>query len=64
MNVASKYLSDLQAGRETVNIFLKSGIKLIGEIKDFDNEAILLSHGIASQLIFRSAISTVQPKNA
>ncbi|MCH2354489.1 MAG: RNA chaperone Hfq, partial [Pseudomonadales bacterium] len=43
-----------------VSIYLVNGIKLQGEIEAFDQYVVLLRNTV-SQMIFKHAISTVQP---
>ena len=49
-----------------VNLYLCSGIKLMGLLQSHDIDVIVLADGIddpdpVSQLIYKSAISTIQP---
>ncbi|MEX1237341.1 MAG: RNA chaperone Hfq, partial [Pseudomonadales bacterium] len=46
--------------RIPVSIYLVSGIKLQGQIESFDQFVILLRNTV-SQMIYKSAISTVVP---
>lgn len=54
------FLNALRKDRVPVSIFLVSGIKLQGQIEAFDQFVILLKNTV-SQLIYKSAISTVVP---
>ncbi|MBB5443136.1 RNA chaperone Hfq [Paraburkholderia sp. WSM4177] len=38
-----------------------NGIRLSGQLADFDQFAVLLESGLAAQLVFKHAISTVLP---
>ena len=54
------FLNALRRDRIPVSIYLVSGIKLQGQIESFDQFVILLRNTV-SQMIYKSAISTVVP---
>jgi host factor-I protein len=54
------YLGTLQKEKVPVSIYLVSGIKLQGQIDDFDQFVIILKNNV-SQMIYKHAISTVVP---
>ena len=54
------FLNTLRKDRIPVSIFLVNGIKLQGQIESFDQFVILLRNTV-SQMIYKSAISTVVP---
>ena len=54
------YLSTLRKEQIPVSIYLVNGIKLQGQIEAFDQYVVLLRNAV-SQMIFKHAISTVQP---
>lgn len=54
------FLNALRKDRVPVSIYLVSGIKLQGQIESFDQFVILLRNTV-SQMIYKSAISTVVP---
>ncbi len=54
------FLNALRKDRVPVSIYLVSGIKLQGQIEAFDQFVILLRNTV-SQMIYKSAISTVVP---
>ena len=54
------FLNALRKDRIPVSIYLISGIKLQGQIESFDQFVILLRSTV-SQMIYKSAISTVVP---
>ena len=54
------FLIALRKERIPVSIYLVSGIKLQGEIESFDQFVVLLRNTV-SQMIYKSAISTVVP---
>lgn len=61
-NMSEAFLQALKNTACTVNVFLTSGIKLTGTIKEFDNIAILMT-GQTTQLIYKHSISTIQQEN-
>ncbi|MFP6797307.1 MAG: RNA chaperone Hfq [Pseudomonadales bacterium] len=54
------YLNALRKEQIPVSIYLVNGIKLQGQIEAFDQYVVLLRNAV-SQMIFKHAISTVQP---
>ena len=54
------FLNALRKERVPVSIYLVSGIRLQGQIESFDQFVILLKSTV-SQMIYKSAISTVVP---
>ena len=54
------YLNTLRKEQIPVSIYLVNGIKLQGQIEAFDQYVVLLRNKV-SQMIFKHAISTVQP---
>ena len=57
------FLNALRKDRIPVSIYLVSGIKLQGQIESFDQFVILLRNTV-SQMIYKSAISTVVPSRS
>ena len=57
------FLSALCKENIPVSIYLVNGIKLQGQIEAFDQFVILLRNSV-SQMIYKSAISTVVPARA
>ena len=54
------FLNALRKEKVPVSIYMVSGIKLQGQIESFDQFVILLRNSV-SQMIYKSAISTVVP---
>ncbi len=54
------FLNALRKEHVPVSVYLVSGIKLQGQIEAFDQFVILLRNSV-SQMIYKSAISTVVP---
>ena len=57
------FLSAVRKAREPVTMFLVNGVMLQGEIAAFDLFCLLLEREGLSQLVYKHAISTVQPDN-
>ena len=55
-----RFLSELAQDHRKVVIFLTNGIKLEGEIKSFDDYAILIE-GAMTDHVYKHAVSTIQP---
>ncbi|WP_020393995.1 RNA chaperone Hfq [Thiolinea disciformis] len=61
------FLDELTQAKSPVFCFLVNGIKLEGSIVGYDQFSIMLASnrdGATSQLIMKSAISTIVPKTA
>ena len=58
----SRMLTQLQAGKIPVGIYLKTGIKILGVIVAFDAHVIILHSPNLQQMIYKHAISTVVPQ--
>ena len=59
-SLQDSFLNTLRKDSVPVSIFLVNGIKLQGQIESFDQFVILLRNTV-SQLVYKSAISTVVP---
>jgi host factor-I protein len=57
------FLSAVRRSGEPVTMFLVNGVMLQGEIAAFDLFCMLLQREGMSQLVYKHAISTVQPEN-
>jgi len=57
------FLTAVQRSDEPVTMFLVNGVMLQGEIAAFDLFCMLLERDGLSQLVYKHAISTVQPEN-
>jgi host factor-I protein len=55
------FLNQLRKEKVPVLMYLTNGVRLKGVIKGFDNFVILLKDS-AQQLIYKHAISTIQPE--
>ena len=57
------FLSAVRRAEEPVTMFLVNGVMLQGEVAAFDLFCMLLERDGLSQLVYKHAISTVQPEN-
>jgi host factor-I protein len=58
-NIQDAFLNNARKEKQTVTIYLLSGVKLTGRIKSFDKYSVILEASNQDQLIFKHAISTV-----
>ena len=63
-NLQDAFLNHVRKQKVPVTIFLVNGVKLQGVITWFDNFCLLLRRDAQSQLVYKHAISTVQPLHA
>ena len=61
-NLQDAFLNHVRKAKVPVTIFLINGVKLQGVITWFDNFCVLLRRDGQSQLVYKHAISTVQPE--
>ncbi|WNO52536.1 RNA chaperone Hfq [Stakelama saccharophila] len=57
------FLSAVRKGEEPVTMFLINGVMLQGQIAAFDLFCMLLQRDGMSQLVYKHAVSTIQPAN-
>ena len=62
-NLQDIFLNALRKSKTPVTMFLVKGVKLQGIITWFDNFSVLLRRDGQAQLVYKHAISTVQPEN-
>ena len=55
------FLKHLRDHRVEVTIFLANGIRLHGQIRAFDNFTIQLVRGNGTQVVYKHAISAINP---
>jgi host factor-I protein len=55
------YLRAARAQATDVAIFLINGVRLVGSIESFDQHTVSLRSATGLQLVYKHAISTVQP---
>ncbi len=59
--IQDMFLKHLRDNRIEVTVFLVTGIRLQGRIKRFDNFTVELARGDSSQIIYKHAISAINP---
>lgn len=57
------FLSAVRKSRDNVTMFLVNGVMLQGQIAAFDLFCMLLQRDGMSQLVYKHAVSTIQPAN-
>jgi len=60
-NLQDVFLNSVRKSKISVTIFLINGVKLQGVITWFDSFCVLLRRDGQSQLVYKSAISTIMP---
>jgi host factor-I protein len=55
------FLKQLRDSETEVMMFLVNGIKLVGRIKRFDNYMVQLVRGTGTQIVYKHAISAINP---
>jgi host factor-I protein len=60
-NLQDAFLNHVRKAKIPVTIFLVNGVKLQGVITWFDTFCVLLRRDGQSQLVYKSAMSTVMP---
>ena len=63
-NLQDTFLNHVRKNKIPLTIFLVNGVKLQGVVTWFDNFCVLLRRDGHSQLVYKHAISTLQPANA
>ena len=61
LSLQDNFLNHVRKNKISVTIFLVNGVKLQGAVTWFDNFCVLLKRDGVSQLVYKHAISTVQP---
>ena len=60
-NLQDIFLASVRKSKTPLTIFLMNGVKLQGVVSSFDNFSVLLRRDGQSQLVYKSAISTLMP---
>lgn len=63
-SLQDRFLAAASAHRTPLTVFLVNGVMLEGEVAAFDQYSILLRRGRSVQLVYKHAISTIQPEAA
>jgi host factor-I protein len=58
------FLKHLRDNKLDVTMFLVNGIRLQGQIRQFDNFTVMLVRGSGTQVVFKHAISAIYPTEA
>ncbi len=59
-NPQNDFLNTARKERQRVEVYLVNGIKLTGSIASFDQFVVMLSGAGGMQIVYKSAISTIQ----
>ena len=60
-SLQDRFLAAAAARRDALTLFLVNGVMLQGEVVAFDQFSVLLRRGPLVQLVYKHAISTIQP---
>jgi host factor-I protein len=60
-HIQDMFLKHLRDSRMEATMFLVSGVRLQGRIKRYDNFTVELARGDSSQIIYKHAISAINP---
>ena len=60
-NLQDTFLNSVRKTKTPLTIFLVNGVKLQGIVTWFDNFCVLLRRDGHSQLVYKHAVSTIQP---
>jgi host factor-I protein len=63
-SIQDDFLQAVQDSEAVVSIFLVNGIRLIGQVADFDQYVVNLKNVGGIQMVYKHAISTVLPQVA
>ena len=55
------FLKHLRDNKLDVTMFLVNGIRLQGQIRQFDNFTVMLVRGSGTQVVFKHAMSAIHP---
>jgi len=55
------FLNAARGQATRVSVFLVNGIRLVGSVESFDRHVVVLRSATGVQLVYKHAISTVQP---
>lgn len=60
-SIQDRFLASAAQSRDPLTLFLVNGVMLQGEVAAFDQFSVLLRRGRLVQLVYKHAISTIQP---
>ncbi len=61
LSLQDTFLTYLRDHRVEVTMFLVNGIRLTGQIRSFDNFTVHLVRGTGTQVVYKHAISAINP---
>jgi len=64
LNLQELFLNQVRRMRTPVTVFLVNGFQIRGLVTGFDNFTVILDSDGKQQLIYKHAISTIQPAKA
>ena len=59
--IQDAFLKHVRDTKADVTLFLVNGIKLQGQVREFDRFTVLLVRGSGTQVVYKHAISTISP---
>jgi host factor-I protein len=59
--IQDAFLKHVRDNKTDVTLFLVNGIKLQGQVREFDRFTVLLVRGSGTQVVYKHAISTISP---
>ena len=63
-NIQQSFLNTVVGSKAGVTVYLTNGVKLQGQVVNYDQSCILLSRHEHAQLVYKHAISTILPDEA
>ena len=63
-NIQQSFLNTVVGSKAGVTVYLTNGVKLQGQVVNYDQACILLSRHEHAQLVYKHAISTILPDEA
>ena len=63
MSLQDNYLNELRKEKYALTIYLTNGFQLKGKLVSFDNFVIVIDAGEKQNMIYKHAISTIEPSN-
>ncbi|MDQ7792804.1 MAG: RNA chaperone Hfq [bacterium] len=61
VNLQDSFLNQVRKDNVPVTVFLVNGVQLKGLVRGFDNFTVVLDSDGRQQMVYKHAISTVQP---
>ena len=64
INLQEVFLNQVRCAKTAVTVFLVNGFQIRGFVTGFDNFTVILDSDGRQQLVYKHAISTIQPVRA